>query len=267
MNAPLHVTEQLALEQRLGHRRAVDRDERARLAPAALVQRARDELLAGAALAGDQHGRVGLGDAVDQVADLPHRRARADDLARQRAAVDLLAQPLDLGAQRAVLHRALERERELLDLERLGDEVVGAGADRRDRGLDAAERGDHDDRHVGPVGGDALAQLEAVHAAHVEVGDDDVEVLVLEQRQRFVGRRLPRRLEAGAAQRGFQRLAQTLIVVDDEDATLHNSNDFRTVNYTLRSNVVPAGGVLATTRTSVREREDVLTMGHALSSA
>ena len=28
----------------------------------------------------------------------------------------------------------------------------------------------------GPVGDDALAQLEAVHAAHVEVGDDDVEV-------------------------------------------------------------------------------------------
>ena len=56
----LRVAEQLALEQRLGHRRAVDRDERAVLARAtALVERARDDLLAGAALAGDQHGRVG----------------------------------------------------------------------------------------------------------------------------------------------------------------------------------------------------------------
>ena len=55
----LRVTEQLALEQRLGHRRAVDRDERPVLAPRPLVDRARDDLLAGAALAGDQHRRVG----------------------------------------------------------------------------------------------------------------------------------------------------------------------------------------------------------------
>ena len=35
-----------------------------------------------------------------------------------------------------------------VDLERLGDEVVGAGAHRGDRGLERAERGDDDDRHV-----------------------------------------------------------------------------------------------------------------------
>ena len=46
----------------------------------------------------------------------------------------------------------------------------------RDRGLEAAVRGDHDDRHVGPVGDDALAQLEPVHPGHLEVGDDDIEV-------------------------------------------------------------------------------------------
>ena len=40
------VAEELALEQRLGHRRAVDGDERPRGAAAALVDRARDELLA-----------------------------------------------------------------------------------------------------------------------------------------------------------------------------------------------------------------------------
>ena len=44
----LLVAEQLALEQRLGDRRAVDRDERERRARAELVDRLRDQLLAGA---------------------------------------------------------------------------------------------------------------------------------------------------------------------------------------------------------------------------
>ena len=51
-----HVAEQLALEQRLGYGAAIDRDERARLARTVIVQRARDQLLAGPALA-DQHDR------------------------------------------------------------------------------------------------------------------------------------------------------------------------------------------------------------------
>ena len=46
-----HVPEQLRLEQRFGDRAAVDGDERPRRAPAVRVDRARDQLLAGAALA------------------------------------------------------------------------------------------------------------------------------------------------------------------------------------------------------------------------
>ena len=41
---------------------------------AALVQRLRDELLAGAALAAHQHGEIGLGDLADRLEDLRHRR-------------------------------------------------------------------------------------------------------------------------------------------------------------------------------------------------
>ena len=51
----LLVAEDLALDQRFGNRRAVDRDEWPRLARAQIVQRARHQFLAGAALAGDQH--------------------------------------------------------------------------------------------------------------------------------------------------------------------------------------------------------------------
>ena len=57
------VAEELALEERVGNGRAVDRDEGAVLAAAAHVDRAGDELLAGAALAVDEHRGVALADA------------------------------------------------------------------------------------------------------------------------------------------------------------------------------------------------------------
>src|SRR5204863_352965 len=52
------VPEQLALEQLLGQRRAVDGDEWSARALAPAVDRARRQLLAGAALAEQEHGRV-----------------------------------------------------------------------------------------------------------------------------------------------------------------------------------------------------------------
>src|SRR5690606_28839692 len=60
----LLVAEQLALEQLLAQRRAVDRHERLRRARAPGVNRARRDLLAGAALAEQQHGGSGARDLV-----------------------------------------------------------------------------------------------------------------------------------------------------------------------------------------------------------
>ena len=48
------------------------------------MDRLRDDLLAGAALAGDQHGRVGGGDALDQRTQLDDRRMFADEAALER---------------------------------------------------------------------------------------------------------------------------------------------------------------------------------------
>ena len=76
------VAEQLALDQLARDRRHVDRHERARAALAVIVQRARDQLLAGAGLAVDHHREVGGGEPRDGAVDLLHRRAAADQ--RQR---------------------------------------------------------------------------------------------------------------------------------------------------------------------------------------
>ncbi len=64
--------EQLRLEQFRRQRRAVHLHERLVTARRLAVDGARHQFLAGAALAADQHGDVGIGDARDQILDLAH---------------------------------------------------------------------------------------------------------------------------------------------------------------------------------------------------
>ena len=70
----LLVAEQLALEQRLGQRRAVEAQERRRRARRAAVDRLGQHLLADAGLAEDQHGERAAGDALGQRVERAHRR-------------------------------------------------------------------------------------------------------------------------------------------------------------------------------------------------
>ena len=83
------VAEQLGLEQVLGDRGAVDRDELA-LAAALLVDRAGEQFLAGAARAEQHHRDVGAGDALDGLATLSISGAavmhRAEHRRRRRRA-------------------------------------------------------------------------------------------------------------------------------------------------------------------------------------
>ena len=64
-----------------------------------------------------------------------------------------------------------ERGEEIFFLE-AGDDVLAA--------IDGAVSGDDDDGGLGALGVDLLGELEAVHAFHAEVGDQDVEILLIE---------------------------------------------------------------------------------------
>ena len=75
----LLVAEQLALDERLRDGGAVDLDERAFVRGGVLVDRAGDELLAGAGLAGDEDGGRCVGDLLDDREDLLERRGAADE--------------------------------------------------------------------------------------------------------------------------------------------------------------------------------------------
>jgi hypothetical protein len=66
------MTEKLGLEQLLRDCSAVDLDERPLPARGGRVHRARDQVLADAALAADQDGRIRVRDTFNHRADLPH---------------------------------------------------------------------------------------------------------------------------------------------------------------------------------------------------
>src|SRR5262249_41536585 len=105
----LLVAEELALEQVLRDRAAVDRHEGHVLARRTLMDRARDELLADAALALDEHRGLEVGDLRDGAEDLRHRGALREDGLELRLLLDLLLQRAVLAAKRLALLRLAQR--------------------------------------------------------------------------------------------------------------------------------------------------------------
>ena len=117
----LLVTEQLGLEQILGHRAAVDRDERALLARARAMDRARHELLAGARFARDQHARVGARDHP--------RLLQAPSIAGLRVMISALHSSLFFGRPDTFI-ALLDVVEQLLLVDRLGQEAECAALRR-----------------------------------------------------------------------------------------------------------------------------------------
>ena len=92
---------------------------------------------------------VGVGDALDQLADLGHPLAVAEQHAVCRLRVQLLAQRGDFAASAGAARSALaERHFELGFVERLADEIGRAELHRLHDGRGAALAREHDDRHV-----------------------------------------------------------------------------------------------------------------------
>ena len=123
------------------------RDERPAPARRVVVDDLGDELLAGAALALDEHRRVGIRDAADRLVDLLHRRAVADDRdADLEAAAQLAFETVQVGGQTRHLQGAAGDGAHLVDVERLGDVIVGAALHRVDGVVHRVLRRDDDDR-------------------------------------------------------------------------------------------------------------------------
>ena len=152
----LLIAEQLRFDEALGQRRAADLDERPLRPQRVVMDGLRDQLLAGARLAADEHGRVGPRDLRDLLVDQPHRTARAEDVREIVALAQLalevrvfLAQPLALGVDDALNADRLRHQRrdDAKELHRAVEIALGfeteVGAERAD-GLPVQQNRDAD---------------------------------------------------------------------------------------------------------------------------
>src|SRR5712692_6682202 len=214
----LRVAEELRLDEIPGQRRAVDLDPRPLAARAALVQRVRDQLLAGAALADDQHVGVGLGDRRHRLHHAPHPGRLPEDL----AVGDLLDEPAAevgvLGGEPAMLEGVLDEAEQLVGIERLLEDVERAGALRRLHRLAHRAVGRDDDdleRRVAPL--ELAREPDAVAVRQHEVEDRDVGLRLRDARER-----LPHaRRGADRVALGLQRQAEA---VGDRFLVVHHQH-------------------------------------------
>ena len=136
------MAEQFRFDEIARDRRHVDGDERAVAPLAVIVQRARHQFLAGAGLAGDHHGEVGLHQPRQHAVDFLHRRRAADQRNRiEFGFVGVIRDPL-----LRLRQRAADDGDQFLQVERLWQIFVGAAFGRADRRHEGVLRAHHDDR-------------------------------------------------------------------------------------------------------------------------
>jgi len=220
----LLVTEELGLQQRLGHRRAVHGEEPPSAPRARPVNRLGDQFLPRPALAQEKNGGVARGHRPDLVHRLLHDLRAPQEPLEPLVPLDLGAQPLVLATQPVILEGAVHRHRHLRELEGLGEIVVGALPHRRDGRLQGAE-GRHEDhaRRV-PALPSRLEHFETAHLVHDEIGDDDVELLRREGLERFPAARRRHHHHALAFEMTGEHQAHVGVVVDHEDAPLAHAS-------------------------------------------
>ena len=181
---------------------------------------ARQDFLAGAALAADQHAGIGSRDH----ACFRHQFGHA------RTAEDHAGQPffgLSTGGKRLGRILPAARRRELqclvdffqqhLAVERLGQVTENAPRSGVDRIRDGPVRGQQDDRQRRPGTADFVEQGQAVTPRQAHVADHRARRVDRDACQRLFGRGGRRHAEAAGPQADGQQAENILVVIDDED--------------------------------------------------
>ena len=217
-----HMPEELALEQGLGDRPAVDRDEGPVTAGAGRVHRARDQLLADPALPRDQHGARGAGAPGDLLAKGAHRVGLADEGLRDRPRLMRVPRAQALSpAGLPLLEHALHARAQVVDAERLLEIVPCAVPKGGDGGLEARVGRHENDRRARIEHPRALQHREAPDTRHDDVGEDDVEFLRGDPRDRLLAAARRRHLIPLGRQGRGQHLLHGNNVVDHENRRCH----------------------------------------------
>jgi hypothetical protein len=190
------VAEHFAFKQRRGNSAEVHFDERACGASTVAMDGVGDELLAGATLAGDQHGCIGRSDSADQVQNAQHLPIAADKLPEIVPGVELFAVRQRLVRARTGGSHAQGRfngVQQLMVRPRFGDEVCGSALDPFDRKRNGPPRRNENHRQMRMCGFDLAQQLESLVAGRppreVHVLHDELTRLCAQDSKRLGWRR------------------------------------------------------------------------------
>ena len=205
---------------------AIHRHEGLALAVARSLDGARQDFLADARFAFDEHRDGGFGGALGEPDDPTHVGALGDEVAEAQRPRGAPAHAPDFALERIDAQGVLDRDLQALRPDRLDDEIDGAGAHRRDHRLDGAVRRLHDDRRFDAAFAQLRHEAEPVEVGHDEVDDGDVDALALRRAQeskRLVAALGDHRLITEAAHHGLEEPALNGIVVDDENGAGHEA--------------------------------------------
>ena len=168
------IAEQLALQQLAGDGGAVDLDERLVAAAGIGIDHPRDHFFAGAALAPDQHGGIGIGNLLDGHLHFFHLGTGAEQHREVALPAHLFAQLRHFTHQPQSIHHLIDPQIELLGLERLAHVIVGAQLGGAKDDLRIVLRGEHDHRRIGLDLLDPLQRLDAADAVHGDIQQHQV---------------------------------------------------------------------------------------------
>ena len=156
------------------------------------------------------------GDDLEQMKQVAHDRAAADQPVDPIALLELRPQVGVLRLQPPLLHRGAEHVQQRVELKRLGDEVGRALLDRVDRILHRAVAGDDDGDDVGVALERGVEDLTAVDAREPQIGDEDVEGELGQPAERLFAAVGLLDDESVVGQAFSHRFAQRLLVVYDQ---------------------------------------------------
>src|SRR5882762_164108 len=170
--SPAFVPEQFVLNQAFRNRRAVQGHERLLASIGQMMNRAREQLLSGPALAQQQRGGIGRSDTLNLLADPANGSVLADDARKSVTRCVLLAQQQILSQQFLLTSRALHQKFQVVEIDRFLQKIKSAFFHGGDRFFHRAKGGQKNYRNGG-VGVLRFAQyVETGRARHLQIDDD-----------------------------------------------------------------------------------------------
>ena len=181
----------------------------------------RDEVLAGAALARDQHRRTRAGgDFSHQRLDALHRLRLADDGPQRERTREVVPKRPQLPAQPRRLERPVHAQRHILEIERLCRVVERPALHGFHNQLDVLVGREHHDEHIGVELTHLAQHREAVAIRQLVIEQDEVHAAV-GALERFGGRARLDDVVAARTEALDQRPPNEFLVVNDEYAAGH----------------------------------------------